>query len=94
MPMTPPPGMAAGTPPFNQEPGPPPQVAGRGILDLSTLPPELIQILISLGVLDQNGMPLGGQMDMMEPTPGPPDPRVDAIKRAIGAGAAQVPNGF
>jgi hypothetical protein len=79
-------------------------VAGRGILDLSTLPPEVIIILMKLGVLDQNGMPQGGQMDAMEPSGpsgapgqmqgGPPDPRVLAIQRAIGGGRAQMQNGF
>lgn len=80
------------TAPYEQTPTPPEMVAGRGMLDLAALPPEVIQLLISYGILDQNGMPIGGEMNMMRNQGG--DPRVEAIQRAIGAGPAPMPAGY
>lgn len=78
--------------PYEVTPAAPEQPAGRVILDLSTLPPEIIDILVSLGAIDPNGQEMTGAMNVMRQETA--DPRVEAIQRAIGAGAAQVPSGF
>lgn len=78
--------------PYEVTPQPPEQPAGRVILDLATLPPEIIDLLMSLGLIDGNGAEQSGMMNMMRTQDA--DPRVEAIQRAISAGNAQVPNGF
>ena len=86
--------------PYESTPDPQELVAGRGILDLSTLDPEIIQLLISIGVLDQNGMPVSGAMNVMregapqgaEMGAAPEDPRTLALQRMLaGAGKPQAP---
>ena len=100
------PGMQQG-PPSGPMPGPqgpdmggfPPQGAGappvgRGMLDLATLPPEVIMALIEIGILGPDGSPVGMESLVAGGPQQAPDPRVEAIQRAIGAPQMAPPQGF
>ncbi len=77
--------------------GPPmggaPPVQGRGMLDLATLPPEIIQALIQVGILGPDGSPVGMEQ-LVGGGPQQPDPRMAAIQNAIGAPQMAPPQGF
>lgn len=62
-----------------------PQPGQLAMVDLSLLPPEVLDLLMQLGALQ----PMGdmGMDPMMDPTAGQmPDPSAEAIKRMLAAG--------